>query len=308
MNKGLVRKNTGSWFYIRTDEGNDIQCKLRGTFRLKDIKTTNPIAVGDRVVYEMNDDGTGLITQIEQRKNYVIRRSSNLSKQAHIIAANVDLSFLVVTINEPETSTVFIDRFLASAEAYRVPVCLVFNKVDLYDEEDMEYIDALMKLYEYIGYQCIKVSSVTEEGMTELKEKIKNKVTLFSGHSGVGKSTLINSLIPGIELKTGGISEYHNRGMHTTTFSEMVDVPSGGYIIDTPGIKGFGMVDMEKEEIAHYFPEIFEFSKQCRFNNCQHINEPDCAVVEAVENHKISESRYKSYINIMEDGAEDKYR
>lgn len=308
MNKGLVRKNTGSWFYIRTDEGNDIQCKLRGTFRLKDIKTTNPIAVGDRVVYEMNDDGTGLITQIEQRKNYVIRRSSNLSKQAHIIAANVDLSFLVVTINEPETSTVFIDRFLASAEAYRVPVCLVFNKVDLYDEEDMEYIDALMKLYEYIGYQCIKVSSVTEEGMTELKEKIKNKVTLFSGHSGVGKSTLINSLIPGIELKTGGISEYHNRGMHTTTFSEMVDVPSGGYIIDTPGIKGFGMVDMEKEEIAHYFPEIFEFSKQCRFNNCQHINEPDCAVVEAVENHQISESRYKSYINIMEDGAEDKYR
>lgn len=308
MNKGLVRKNTGSWFYIRTDEGNDIQCKLRGTFRLKDIKTTNPIAVGDRVVYEMNDDGTGLITQIKQRKNYVIRRSSNLSKQAHIIAANVDLSFLVVTINEPETSTVFIDRFLASAEAYRVPVCLVFNKVDLYDEEDMEYIDALMKLYEYIGYQCIKVSSVTEEGMTELKEKIKNKVTLFSGHSGVGKSTLINSLIPGIELKTGGISEYHNRGMHTTTFSEMVDVPSGGYIIDTPGIKGFGMVDMEKEEIAHYFPEIFEFSKQCRFNNCQHINEPDCAVVEAVENHKISESRYKSYINIMEDGAEDKYR
>lgn len=308
MNKGLVRKNTGSWFYIRTDEGNDIQCKLRGTFRLKDIKTTNPIAVGDRVVYEMNDDGTGLITQIEQRKNYVIRRSSNLSKQAHIIAANVDLSFLVVTINEPETSTVFIDRFLASAEAYRVPVCLVFNKVDLYDEGDMEYIDALMKLYEYIGYQCIKVSSVTEEGMTELKEKIKNKVTLFSGHSGVGKSTLINSLIPGIELKTGGISEYHNRGMHTTTFSEMVDVPSGGYIIDTPGIKGFGMVDMEKEEIAHYFPEIFEFSKQCRFNNCQHINEPDCAVVEAVENHQISESRYKSYINIMEDGAEDKYR
>lgn len=308
MNKGLVRKNTGSWFYVRTDKGADIQCKLRGTFRLKDIKTTNPIAVGDRVVYEMNDDGTGLITEIEKRKNYVIRRSSNLSKQAHIIAANVDISFLVVTINEPETSTVFIDRFLASAEAYRVPVCLVFNKVDLYDEEDMAYIDGLTKLYEYIGYQCIQVSSVTGEGIDELKEKIKNKVTLFSGHSGVGKSTLINSLIPGIELRTGGISEYHNRGMHTTTFSEMVDVPSGGYIIDTPGIKGFGMVDMEKEEIAHYFPEIFEFSKQCRFNNCQHINEPNCAVLEAVENHHISESRYKSYINIMEDEAEDKYR
>lgn len=308
MNKGLVIKNTGSWFYVRTNQGTDVQCKLRGTFRLKDIKTTNPIAVGDKVVYEMNDDGTGLITEIEKRKNYVIRRSSNLSKQAHIIAANVDLSFLVVTINEPETSTVFIDRFLASAEAYRVPVCLVFNKIDLYDDEDMEYINGLVKLYEYIGYQCVKVSSVTGEEINELKEKIKNKITLFSGHSGVGKSTLINSLVPGIALKTGGISEYHNRGMHTTTFSEMVDVPTGGYIIDTPGIKGFGMVDMKKDEIAHYFPEIFEFSKSCRFNNCQHINEPNCAVLEALEKHQISESRYKSYLNIMEDGEEDKYR
>lgn len=308
MNRGLVKKNTGSWYYVRTNDGHDIQCKLRGTFRLKDIKTTNPIAVGDRVGYEMNDDGTGLITKIEDRKNYIIRRSSNLSKQAHIIAANVDLSFLVVTINEPETSTTFIDRFLASAEAYRVPVCLIFNKVDLYDEEDMDYIDSLIKLYDYIGYSCVKVSSVTGEGIGDLKDKIKNKVTLFSGHSGVGKSTLINSLIPGVELKTGEISGYHNRGMHTTTFSEMVDVPSGGYIIDTPGIKGFGMVDMGKDEIAHYFPEMFEFSKQCRFNNCQHINEPNCAVIEAVNNHHIAESRYKSYLSIMEEDGGAKYR
>lgn len=308
MNKGLVKKNTGSWYSVRTDNGSDVQCKLRGTFRLKDIRTTNPIAVGDRVDYEMNDDGTGLITRIEERKNYVIRRSSNLSKQAHIIAANVDLSFLVVTINEPETSTIFIDRFLASAEAYRVPVCLVFNKVDLYNGEDMEYIDRLIHLYEHIGYPCIKVSSVTEQGIEDLKNMIKNKITLFSGHSGVGKSTLINSLIPGVELKTGAISGYHSRGMHTTTFSEMVDVPSGGFIIDTPGIKGFGMVDMEKDEISHYFPEIFEFSKKCRFNNCLHINEPACAVLSAVNNHYISESRYRSYLNIMEEDADGKYR
>lgn len=308
MNKGLVIKNTGSWYYVRSGSGEDIQCKLRGSFRLKEIKTTNPITVGDKVIYEMNDDGTGLITQIEDRKNYIIRRSSNLSKQAHIIAANIDLSFLVVTINQPNTSTVFIDRFLASAEAYRIPVQLVINKVDLYDEEDMEYIDGLIDLYQYIGYPCIKVSALTGLGIDELKERIKDKVTLFSGHSGVGKSTLINSLIPGVELKTGEISDYHFKGMHTTTFSEMIDVPSGGYIIDTPGIKGFGMVDMEKEEISHYFPEIFEFSKQCRFNNCIHINEPNCAVLEALEKHQIAQSRYHSYISMMQEDSDGKYR
>lgn len=308
MNKGLVIKNTGSWYYVRSESGDDIQCKLRGSFRLKEIKTTNPITVGDKVIYEMNDDGTGLITQIEDRKNYIIRRSSNLSKQAHIIAANIDLSFLVVTINQPNTSTVFIDRFLASAEAYRIPVQLVINKIDLYDEEDMEYIDGLIDLYQYIGYPCIKVSALTGLGIDELKERIKDKVTLFSGHSGVGKSTLINSLIPGVELKTGEISDYHFKGMHTTTFSEMIDVPSGGYIIDTPGIKGFGMVDMEKEEISHYFPEIFEFSKQCRFNNCIHINEPNCAVLEAVEKHQIAQSRYHSYISMMQEDSDGKYR
>lgn len=308
MNKGLVRKNTGSWYYVRSDNGDDVMCKLRGTFRLKGIRTTNPISVGDRVVIELNNDGTGIITELEERKNYIIRKSSNLSKQAHIIAANIDLCFLVVTVAEPETSTVFIDRFLATAEAYGVPVCLLFNKVDIFDDIDMEYVDGLINLYEYLGYPCIKTSTVTGEGVEEVKEKIKGKVTLFSGHSGVGKSSIINVLIPGIELKTGAISDYHGRGMHTTTFSEMVDVPSGGYIIDTPGVKGFGMVEMEKEQISHYFREIFEISKDCRFNNCVHINEPDCAVLKALESHHISVSRYASYLNMMKEDEEEKYR
>lgn len=308
MNNGLIIKNTGSWYHVRTNNGESVQCKLRGTFRLKDIRTTNPIAVGDRVVYELNEDGTGTITQITERKNYVIRRASNLSKQAHIIAANVDLSFLVVTIVEPRTSTTFIDRFLASSEAYRVPVCLIFNKIDIYDEDEMEYVDGLINLYDYIGYPCIKISAVTGEGIEELQNMISNKITLFSGHSGVGKSTLINRLIPNLEVRTGPISEYHGKGMHTTTFSEMFDVPSGGYIIDTPGIKGFGMVDMTKEEIFHYFPEIFKLSDKCRFHNCIHINEPDCAVIEAVEKHHISQSRYNSYLNMIDEDTKEKYR
>lgn len=275
---------------------------------MKGIRSTNPIAVGDRVVIIENEEGTALITEIEDRKNYIIRKSSNLSKQSHILAANIDLCFLVVTINHPVTSTVFIDRFLASAEAYRIAVNLIFNKTDIYTEEETEYMNALIAMYEYIGYPSIKISALKNEGIATLQEKIKDKITLFSGHSGVGKSTLINSLIPEAKLKTGAISGYHGKGMHTTTFSEMIELPQGGFIIDTPGIKGFGTVDMEKEEIFHFFPDIFKFSKDCRFHNCIHINEPDCAVRNAVQKHYISESRYKSYLSMMQEEEDEKYR
>lgn len=305
---GLVIKNTGSWYLVRTDDGSDVECKVKGNFRLKDIRSTNPIAVGDRVTIVPNNEGTALITQIEDRRNYIIRRSSNLSKQSHILAANIDLCFLIVTVNHPVTSTIFIDRFLAAAEAYRVPVNLIFNKTDLYAEEEIEYMDALISLYDYIGYPSIKISALHNTGLEILQEKIKNKITLFSGHSGVGKSTLINALVPDVHLKTGAISGYHGKGMHTTTFSEMIELPQGGFIIDTPGIKGFGTVDMEKNEIFHFFPEIFKASKDCRYNNCIHINEPGCAVREAVENHYISESRYKSYMSMMQEDIEEKYR
>lgn len=305
---GLVIKNTGSWYQVRTEENIDVECKIKGNFRLKEIKSTNPIAVGDRVSILINEDGTGVITEIHDRKNYIVRRSSNLSKQSHIIAANLDLCFLIVTVNKPITSPIFIDRFLASAEAYQIPVNIIFNKIDIYDEEELEYVEALINLYENIGYSCYKISAENNIGLEILQDKLKNKITLLSGNSGVGKSTLINKLLPGLTLKTGSISDYHGKGMHTTTFSEMLELPQGGFIIDTPGIKGFGTIDMSPEEIGHYFPEIFKFSSKCRFNNCIHLNEPGCAVVEAVENHYISESRYKSYLNIMEDETEGKYR
>ncbi|WP_165020491.1 ribosome small subunit-dependent GTPase A [Dysgonomonas sp. ZJ279] len=308
MKNGLVIKNTGSWYLVRTDDGQDIECKIKGNFRLKSIRSTNPISIGDRVTIILNNEGTGLISEIEDRKNYIVRRSSNLSKQSHIIAANLDLCFLIVTINHPVTSTVFIDRFLASAEAYRVPVNLIFNKIDIYTEEEIEYLDALIDMYQYIGYQSAKISVLENMGIEDLQETIKGKITLFSGHSGVGKSTLINALVPDMNLKTGAISDYHNTGMHTTTFSEMIELPQGGFIIDTPGIKGFGTVDMEKEQISHYFPDIFKFSTDCRFNNCIHMNEPGCAVRNAVEKHYISESRYKSYLSMMEEEADGKYR
>lgn len=308
MTNGLIIKNTGSWYLVHTEDGKDIECKIRGNFRLKDIKSTNPVAVGDRVYITLNTEGTGLITQIEDRKNYIIRRSSNLSKQTHIIAANIDLCFLIITISQPYTSTVFIDRFLASAEAYRVPVNIVINKTDIYSQDETEYMEALCSMYEHIGYPCIKVSALNNEGLESLSEKMRNNISLFSGHSGVGKSTLINSLIPDARLKTGAISDYHGKGMHTTTFSEMVEIPGGGYLIDTPGIKGFGTINMERQEISHYFPEIFRFSDKCRFNNCLHLNEPGCAVRDAVENHFISESRYKSYLNMIDEESDEKYR
>ena len=306
--KGLVIKNTGSWYTVRTTERGYVESKIKGNFRLKEIRTTNPVAVGDQVEIQINSEGTAFITKIEERRNYIIRRASNLSKQAHIIAANVDMALLIVTVNYPITTTIFIDRFLATAEAYRVPVKLVFNKIDRYQEEDQELLEGLIHLYTTIGYPCSKLCARTGEGLDELKADLQGKITLLSGHSGVGKSTLINQLIPGINLRTGDISEYHNKGMHTTTFSEMIALPEGGYLIDTPGIKGFGTIEMEGAEIAHYFPEIFRHSADCRFNNCTHRHEPGCAVLQAVEEHYISESRYRSYLNIMEDKWEGKYR
>lgn len=305
---GLVIKNTGSWYTVRTDEGGNVECKIKGNFRLKGIRSTNPVAVGDRVAIVRNAEGTAFITDIEDRRNYIIRKSSNLSKQSHIIAANVDQAFLVVTVNYPQTSTTFIDRFLASAEAYRVPVVLLFNKTDILPPEDLEYQEMMIHLYETIGYKCLAVSALDENISATLQPLLKDKITLFSGNSGVGKSTLLNSLMPGLNLRTAEISEAHNTGMHTTTFSEMLPLPYGGWAIDTPGIKGFGAFDMEPEEICGYFKEIFEFAKGCRFRNCTHTHEPGCAVRKAVEDHYISESRYNSYLSMLEDKDESKYR
>lgn len=307
--RGLVVKNTGSWYTVCADDGRLVECKIKGNFRLKEIRSTNPVAVGDYVQFVLNKEGTAFITEIEDRKNYIIRKASNLSKQSHILAANLDQCLLVVTVNYPETSTTFIDRFLASAEAYRIPVKLVFNKTDRYDESDMRYLNALVQLYETIGYPCFKVSAISGEGLQEVRETLEGQVTLFSGNSGVGKSTLLNALIPHLNVKTGEISNAHNKGMHTTTFSEMFPIPNAtGYIIDTPGIKGFGTFDMEEEEVGHYFKEIFQYSADCRYGNCTHTHEPGCAVRQAVEEHLISESRYASYLSMLEDKNEDKYR
>ena len=305
---GLVIKNTGYWYTVLTDDGATIDCKVKGNFRLKGIRSTNPIAVGDRVVIKKIDEATAFITEIEDRRNYVIRKSSNLSKQSHIIAANVDVAMLIVTINYPETSTTFIDRFIASAEAYRIPVVLVFNKVDLLNEEELRYLDMMRALYDTVGYESVAVSAVTGSGMEELRAMLNGKITLFSGNSGVGKSTIINALIPGANLRTAEISDAHNQGMHTTTFSEMLPTPEGGWIIDTPGIRGFGTFDMEPEELTSYFKEIFHFSKDCRFSDCTHTHEPGCAVLKALEDHYIAASRYQSYLSMLEDKDEGKYR
>lgn len=306
--KGLVIKNTGSWYTVKTDDGNIVESKIKGNFRLKGIRSTNPVAVGDRVEIIRNQEGTAFISAIEDRRNYIIRKSQNLSKQSHIIAANVDQAFLLVTVNYPQTSTTFIDRFLASAEAYSVPVVLVFNKTDLLSEEERHYQDMMMTLYETVGYQCVAISAEKGDGVDTLLPLLHDKITLLSGNSGVGKSTLINRILPGVNLRTAEISDSHNTGMHTTTFSEMLQLPNGGYIIDTPGIKGFGTFNMEPEEISGFFKEIFRFSKDCRFNNCTHTHEPGCAVIKAVEDHYIAASRYQSYLSMLNDKDENKYR
>ena len=315
---GLVVKNTGSWYTVKTDEGQLVESKIKGNFRLKGIRSTNPVAVGDRVELTVNQEGTAFITAIDDRRNYIIRKSQNLSKQSHIIAANVDQAFLVVTVSHPQTSTTFIDRFLASAEAYRVPVVLLMNKTDLLDDNERRYQEALVRLYETVGYECRQISAATGEGLEQLRPMMKGKITLLSGNSGVGKSTLINGLVPGANLRTSEISDAHNTGMHTTTFSEMIAVPTAGsdpsasagdtYLIDTPGIKGFGTFDIEPEELTSYFKEIFRFSKECRFSDCTHTHEPGCAVLKALDDHFIAQSRYQSYLSMLEDKDESKYR
>ena len=312
LNKGLVIKSTGSWYTVEDESGEIYECKIKGTFRIKDIKSTNPVAVGDKVEFSVQNyangqtQKVGLISSISERKNYIIRRSPNLSKQAHIIAANIDQAVLVATLNYPVTTTTFIDRYLASAEAYRVPTLLVFNKTDRYNKKQLEELNNLISIYKKIGYNCLTTSAKNQSGISELQEAIKNKINVINGHSGVGKSTLINILQPGLDLKTKEISDYHNTGKHTTTYSALYKLDSGGYIIDTPGIKGFGMLEMETWEISHYFPEIFKIAKNCQYNNCTHTHEPGCAVKTAVNEKKIALSRYISYLGLLE--ADDKYR
>lgn len=313
MKKGLVIKSTGSWYSVKDDTGIRYDCRIKGNLRIKGIKTTNPIAVGDWVDFEFlekdsadQQSNIGLIYKVFERKNYIIRRSQNLSKQAHIIAANIDQAFLIITVNYPVTTATFIDRFLASAEAYRIPVILVFNKIDRYDQDQLAKMEELILVYDAIGYQCIKVSALHKSGIEELKSKMTDRISVFNGHSGVGKSTLINVIQPGLNLKTKEISDYHETGKHTTTFSELYELDFGAYIIDTPGIKAYGMLEMEAWEISHYFPEIFRISKNCQYNNCSHTHEPGCAVKEAFQKGEISESRYISYLGLLE--GDQKYR
>ncbi len=307
---GLVYKSTGSWYTVKTLNGKIIECRIKGKFRIKGIKSTNPIAVGDIVDFELetkNDEVTGIIHRIHERKNYVIRKSVNLSKQTHIIASNVDQIFLLITIDNPPTFTSFIDRFLVSAEAYSIKTILLFNKIDAYGDDTILEVKYLASIYRKIGYQCIGISAKTGKNVEKVKQLMIDNVSIFTGHSGVGKSTLINAIESGLNLKTKEISEQHQQGQHTTTFAEMCDLSFDAKIIDTPGIKGFGVVDMEKEEVGDYFPEFFELKQDCKFNNCLHIHEPKCAVKEALDVDEIAISRYRSYLQIL-DGEEEHYR
>ena len=299
---GLVIKSTGSWYTVRKDDEVCIECKLKGRLRTEGIKSTNPVVVGDRVLLE--DD---MICDIEARKNYLIRKSTKLSKQSHIIAANIDMAFLAVTFFLPETPVEFIDRFLVAAEAYRIPACLVFNKMDLLSSKELMQVKHFENVYRTIGYQTIRTSAKESTGIEDLRRMLAGKVSVMAGLSGVGKSSLINAVDPGLEVRVGDMSDYHQTGKHTTTFAEMFSLKDGGYIIDTPGIRGFGLIHIEKEELYHFFPEIFQVSADCAFHNCRHVNEPECAVREAVKTGKISESRYRSYLNMMAD-SQSKYR
>lgn len=312
IGEGRVIRNTGSNYIVRLEDGRELPCRIKGNFRIKGIRTTNPVAVGDIVTVSSGSEDADYITAIAPRKNYIIRRASNLSKESHILASNLDLALLVATVKDPVTPTTFIDRFLATAEAYSVAAGLVINKEDLWDNDDRELAAALTTLYRTIGYDVFCVSAMTGEGLPELKNAVTGKITLLAGNSGVGKSSLINSLVPGADLRTGEISELHHTGTHTTTFSEMTDLPGGGALIDVPGVRGFGTIDFKPEEAGHYFPDIFRVSRGCRYSDCKHTGEPGCAVKEAVEEHYISASRYASYLSILEECLEeagsDKYR
>ncbi|MDO5608093.1 MAG: ribosome small subunit-dependent GTPase A [Capnocytophaga sp.] len=305
--QGIVYKSTGSWYTVKDDDGQFYQCRIKGKFRIKGIKNTNPVAVGDVVDFELEASGNGVISHIHERRNYIIRKSVNLSKQTHIIASNIDYAFLIITLNNPPTFTTFIDRFLVTAEAYQIPVVLLFNKIDAYSPEELDEIRYLAALYRSIGYECIGISATENKNIDKVKKLMQGHTSMISGHSGVGKTTLINAITPELNLKTAEISQQHLQGQHTTTFAEMFDLDFGARIIDTPGIKGFGVVDIGKEELGDYFPEFFALKSDCRFNNCLHIEEPGCAVKTALDENKIAWSRYKSYLQILQ-GDDENYR
>ena len=310
MKNGVVYKSTGSWYTVKAENGTFYECRIKGKFRIKGIKSTSPVSVGDHVQFDVEtkgDETIGIITKIAERDNYIIRKSVNLSKQTHIIAANIDVAFLLVTLNNPPTFTAFIDRFLVTAEAYEIRAVLLFNKIDTYNEDELLEIKLLAALYRKIGYECLGISATTGKNVDKVKEMMKDKVSMFSGHSGVGKSTLVNTIEPNLNLKTTQISNQHMQGQHTTTFAEMFDLSFGAQIIDTPGIKGFGIVEVDKEELGGYFPEFFKLKENCKFNNCLHLEEPHCAVKEALENEEIAWSRYRSYLQMIE-GEEEHYR
>ncbi len=309
LEKGIIIKSTGSWYVIRSTEGELIDARIKGKFRTKGIKSTNPIAVGDNVEYSIEEeDGTAIISGIKERRNYIVRKSINLSKRTHIIAANIDQAILVVTLTQPKTYTAFIDRFLASAEAYHIPTLIVFNKIDVYDDSENEELNFLKSTYQKIGYRCIETSALENKNIDLLIDMMKDKVSMVSGHSGVGKTTLLNMVDPNLELRTSEISDMHQSGKHTTTFAEMFELPFGGYIIDTPGIKAFGLIDFEKTELSHYFLEMQELLNDCHFNNCIHVNEPNCAIKNAVESNEIAKFRYQNYLSMYNDDEDENYR